>query len=202
MSQFTEENLFAEPRSSATLKLVAVFAALAVTVLVFVGYTTLRKRHAEDAALSIEASQPKAQPKPSPKAVIFVDEALLKGGMTTLSGVVQNTSSEDLGPLSIELELKRRTGGVTESKLVDLQPSLLKPQQQGRYSVQLKAQDYGSARVIALRSTSDSSSIAYLTEQGQKRPLERLDPKTVVVDKPRSKGGEFLNTPDNPARVP
>lgn len=135
-------------------------------------------------------------------ALITVDEALLKGGTTTLGGTVKNTATEPMGPLSVELELKRRTGGGTDTKLVTLQPSQLVPQQEGRYSLQVKAQDYGSARVVGLRAGADSASIPYTTAQGQKRPLERLESKSVLVDKPRSKAGGFLNTPETPARVP
>lgn len=203
MSEYPEENIFAEPKSSSTLKLVAVIAAVAVTVIVFFGYTTIRKRHAAETAATLSAAQPKTDPRPVPKALILVDDAMLKAGITTLGGTVTNTSNEELGPLAVELELKKRTGGDVEMRMVNLQPPNLKPQEEGRYSLQLKASEFGSARVVALRKVSDSASIGYTTAQGQKRPNERLESKTVVVDKPRSKGsGEFLNTPDNPARVP
>lgn len=202
MSDFSEENILAEPRSSATLKLVAAVAAIAITVLVFVGYTMLKKRHAANTAAAILANQPKTEPKAPPKALILVDDALLKAGTTTLAGTVKNTSNEELGPLSVELELKKRLGGGVETRVVGLQPARLGPQEEGRYSLQLKAQDFRSARVVALRSASDSALVAYTTAQGQKRPSERLESKTVLVDKPKSKSGEFLNTPDKPARVP
>lgn len=202
MSDFSEENILAQPKSSATLKLVAAVAALAITVVVFVGYATLKRRHAEKTAASIRASQPKTEPKAPTKAVILVDDALLKAGTTTLAGTVKNISSEQLGPLSVELELKKRVGGGVETRVVGLQPDRLGPQEEGRYKLQLKAQDYGSARVVALKSGSDSALIGYTTTHGQKRPAERLESKTVLVDKPKSKGGEFLNTPDDPARVP
>jgi hypothetical protein len=200
MSEYPEENIFAEPKSSSTLKLVAAVAAVAITVLVFVGYTTIRKRHAEDAAATLQAAQPKTEPRPVPKAQILVDDAMLRAGTITLGGIVKNTSNEDLGPLVVELELKKRTGGGVETRSVGLQPANLKPQQEGRYLLQLKSQEFGTARVVALRT--GTTSIAYSTAQGLKRPEERLESKTILVDKPRSQGGEFLNTPDNPARVP
>jgi hypothetical protein len=43
--------------------------------------------------------------------------------------------------------------------------------------------------------------IVYSSSQGKKRPPEHLQPQIVVV-KRAGKPGEFLNTPDNPARVP
>jgi hypothetical protein len=202
MSEYPEENIFAEPKSSTTLKLVAAVAAIAVTVVVFFGYTTIRKRHAEKTAATLSAAQPKTEPRPEPKALILVDDAMLKAGTTTLGGTVKNTSNEELSGLTVELELKRRTGGGVETRTVNVEPSNLKPQEEGRYSLQLKAQEFGTARVIGLRAGPGSAAIAYTSAQGLKRPNERLESKTVVVDKPRSKGGEFLNTPDNPARVP
>ena len=201
MSDSLTNDTFVERGSSTTLKLIAVFAAFVVTVLVFVGYTYMRKRHADNAA-AIAAAVPTPEPRKPPKALILVDEALLKAGVTTIGGTVKNTSNESLTSLSVEIELKRRKDASTETKLVALEPAALSPQQEGRYVLQVKAQDYGSARVVALRGGSDSSSIAYSSAPGMKRPLERLESKTVVVDKPKSKGGDFLNTPDNPARVP
>ncbi|MEK6283820.1 MAG: hypothetical protein AABN95_25975 [Acidobacteriota bacterium] len=201
MSDSLQQDTFAEPRSSATLKLIAALSALLITVLVFVGYAYLRKRHAADNAASI-AALPTPEPRKSPKALIMVDEALLKGGTTTIGGIVKNTSSEAFGSLSVEIELKRRKDAGVETKVVPLHPAQLEPQQEGRYSLQVKAQDYGSARVVGLRTGSDSASLPFTTAQGQKRPPERLESKTVLVDKPRSKAGEFINTPDNPSRVP
>lgn len=201
MSDSLQEELFVEPKSSTSLKLIAALAAVVITVAVMAGYGFLRRRHAENTAASLAAARPSPEPRQSPKALIVVDEALLKGGTTTIGGTVKNTSSEPLGPLSVEVELKRRKDGGADVKLVALEPQQLDPQQESRYSLQVKAQDYSSARVTALRIGSETA-VAFTTAQGQKRPLERLESKTVVVGKPKSKGGEFLNTPDTPARVP
>jgi hypothetical protein len=172
-----------------------------LTALVFFGYTLLRKRHAENLAASAPVSTSVAEQKGPVKAVILVDDALLEGNKTTLGGTVRNTSTETLQGLSVELELKHRADGTAERKIVALQPASIGPQQEGRYSIQLKAQDYSAARVVALK-TSANQEIAYTTAAGQKRPLERLESKTITVDKRSSKRDEFLNSPDNPARVP
>ena len=201
MSDCLQEELFVEPKSSTSRKLIEALAAVVITVAVLAGYGYLRRRHAENTAASLAAARPSPEPRQSPKALIVVDEALLKGGTTTIAGTVKNTSSEPLGPLSVEVELKRRKDGGADVKLVALEPQDLDPQQESRYSLQLKAQDYSSARVTALRMGSETA-VAFTTAQGQKRPLERLESKTVVVGKPKSKGGEFLNTPDTQARVP
>jgi hypothetical protein len=199
----SQDHIFHEPNRSTGSKLLAVLTALLLTALVFGGYTLLRRRHAQDAALSTANSAPATPARRSPKALVVVDEALLQGGKTIISGTVRNTSSEQLGELAVELELKRRNDGTTETQFVGLQPAQLEPQQEGRYSLQLRAQEYGSARLVALKSGSNQLPIPYVTAQGQKRPAERLESKTVIIGKPSSsKAGEFLNSPDNPARVP
>lgn len=198
-----DEELFAEPRGSFGPRVIAALCALLVTALVFVGYTLLRKRHAQDVNSSTAASQAvSAEPKGPPKAIILVDDALLQGGKTTIGGTVQNTSTEKLQGLSVELELKRRKDGAVEKRIIALEPSVLEPQQEGRYSLQLKAQDYGSARLTGLKAGPDFQSISYTTGAGQKRPPERLESKTITVDKRSSRRVEFLNSPDKPARVP
>src|SRR6267143_1492704 len=45
--------------------------------------------------------------------------------------------------------------------------------------------------------------IPFKTLPGAQRPLEKTpDGKTIVVSRPRPRGEEFINTPDNPAKVP
>jgi hypothetical protein len=193
------EEVFIEATESSGLKIAAAVSALLITALVFVGYSYLRKRHAQSVA---PATQIGGAPKAPPRALILVDEPLLQGSNTVLGGAVKNISNEKLSALSVELELKRRAGGTIEKKQVPLSPADLDPSQEGRYSLQLKAQDYASAKVISLRAAPESSMVAYTLSQGEKRPPERLDSKTIKVDKPPGRRSEFLNSPDNPARVP
>jgi hypothetical protein len=193
--------LFEEPKRSVAPMLVAGLAALLITGLVFLGYALLRKRHAQDFGSLASTSVTTAPVKQIPKALIVVDEAMLQGGLTIIGGAVKNTSTEKLQGLSVELELRRRKDATTEVKSIPLNPGELEPQQEGRYALQVKSQDYSSARLVGL-TAGPSMKLAYITAQGQKRPLERLDQKTIVVDKSPSKGGGFLNSPDNPTRVP
>jgi hypothetical protein len=194
------EEVFIEASESSGLKFAAAVAALVITALVFVGYAYLRKRHERSAGPIQQAAS--TQPRVPPQALILVDEALLQGSNTLLGGTVKNIGNERLSGLSVELELKRRTGGTTEKKQVLLSPAELDASQEGRYSLQLKAQDYLSAKVVALRSGSQVS-VPYTLAQGDKRPPERLESKTIKVDKPPpGKRSEFLNSPDKPARVP
>lgn len=198
MIESHQDHFFEENKRSTLPLVLAGVCALLITGLVFAGYTLLRKRHA-DSGLALTA--PQSQEVKPAKALIIVDEALLKNDQTLLGGAVKNTSNEKLENLAVELELRSRKGGSTEIKLVNLLPATLEPQQEGRYSLQLKAADYSSAHLSRLLSGAALAEIAYTTAAGQKRPLERLEQKTIIVNKP-SKGGEFLNSPDNPARVP
>jgi hypothetical protein len=193
--------LLVEPKRSVGLKVLAGISALVITALVFTGYALLRKRHAQRSAGVVVSSPGPAQRKP-PKALVMVDDALLLGSKTIIGGTVRNTSTEKLEGLALELELMRRKDGVPEKQLVALAPAQLEPEQEGRYSLELKAQDYGSARLVGLKAGPDLVSLPYTTARGQKRPPERLESKTITIGKPPSKGGEFLNSPDKPARVP
>lgn len=200
------EEAFAESKRSPAIKILGAILALVCTAAVFVGYTYLRNKHAREAADSVAAqallSQPDA-PKGPPQALITVDDAMLSPGKTLLGGTIKNTSNQRLGPLTIELELKRRKDGGVDKKSIALQPAEIDPQQEARYSIEIQTQEYGSARVSALRSDGAAEPLPYSTAQGRKRPLERTESKTINVDKRQpSKRDEFLNSADNPARVP
>jgi hypothetical protein len=199
MIESHENELFVEPKSSAGPKLLGGLAALLITALVFAGYALLRKRHAGSLVSSQQATTATSKP---PQALIIIDEALLQGGKTTIGGVVRNTSSEKLDGLAVELELRRRKDAGIETRSLPLAPANLDSQQEGRYLLEVKAQDYSSARLVGLKAGPNSLPLPYATAQGQKRPLERLEGKTIIVGRPSGKGGEFLNSPESPARVP
>jgi hypothetical protein len=195
------EEVFIEATESSGLKIAAAVAALLITAIVFAGYAYLRKRQAQSAAPIQQAAS--VSPKAPAQALILVDEALLQGTNTVLGGSVRNISNGKLGALSVELELKRRRSDTTERKQVPLTPADLDTSQVGRYSLQLKAQDYVSAKVVALHTGSENAVIPYTLAQGDKRPQEKLESKTIKIDKSApGKRSEFLNSPDNPARVP
>lgn len=195
------EEVFIKATESSGLKIAAAVAALLITAIVFVGYGYLRHRQAQAAAAVQQAVS--TQPKAPPQALILVDEALLQGANTVLGGTVRNIGNAKLGGLSVELELKRRKSDTVERKQVPLTPADLETSQEGSYSLQLKAQDYISARVVALRTGSQDAVVPYTLAHGDKRPPEKLESKTIKIDKPApGKRSEFLNSPDNPARVP
>lgn len=204
LTDSTHTELLIEEKGSTGRKLVAVVCAVLLTAIVLAGFLYLRKRNAQQmlAATAAQARPPADTPKGPAKAHILVDDALLKGGQTIVGGTVRNISPEKLSELTVALELRRRKDGILEQTSAVVEPRDLEPDQEGRYVLKLSAHEYLSVRLVALKGGSDSVLLAYTTASGQKRPPERLEPKVVTVPRAGPRGGEFLNSPDNPARVP
>lgn len=204
LTDSTHTELLIEEKRSTGRKLVAVVCALTVTAIVFAGYTYLRKRSAQQRLAATAAQAPPTSdiPKGPAKAHILVDEALLKGGQTIIGGTVKNISAEKLSGLTVALELRRRKDGSLEQTSAAVEPRDLEPDQEGRYFLKLPAQQYISVRLMGLKGGADSVLLAYTTASGQKRPPQRIEPKVVTVPRSGSQRGGFLNSPDNPARVP
>jgi hypothetical protein len=200
----THTELLLEEKRSTGPMVVAAVCALIVTAIVFAGYTHLRRRSAQQrlAAIAAQAPSPSDTRRGPAKAHILVDEALLKGGQSFIGGTVRNISDEKLTGLTVALELRRRKDGSLEQTSAAVEPHELEPTQEGRYLIQVPAQQYISVRLAGLKAGADSAHLAYTTASGQKRPLEKTEPKVVTVPRPGSGGDGFLNSPDNPARVP
>ena len=185
------------------LPLIAIICAVLITGLVFAGYAYLRKRHAQQILAATPAPRADATQVTGPaKAQIFVDEPLLEGEQTVIGGTIKNISTEELTGLSVDLDLKRRKDATTQKMTVQVSPVTLAPQQEARYSLRLRSADYSSVKLVALRGGPDSVPLAYTTSPGKKRPPERLEGKTIILSRPPPSKGGFLNTPDNPVRVP
>src|ERR1044071_7346448 len=199
---FHNEDAIARERESSKRKLLAVVCAVAVTAILLVGYGYIRKYHAQK--VIAENTPPpviETGSKGPPLAHIVVDEPTLEKGMTTIGGVVKNISKQDLNNLSVVIELRRRKDSGIEENLLHVTPAQLQPEQEGSYWLKVSALDYASIRLAGLKADPQSSLIAYSSSQGKKRTPERLEPKTIVV-KRAGKPGEFINSPDNPVRVP
>ena len=203
LTDSANSDLLSLEKRSVGLKLLAAVCAVLVTALVFGGYAYLRDRHSQQMLSgSGNVQNTVKEAKVAPKAHILVDDALLKGGHTLIGGSVKNISTERLAELSVELELRRRKDGVVDQTTVPINPRELEPGQEGRYSIKLPLQLYSSVRLAGLKGEPNSARLGFTSSQGQKRPPERLEPKIVTIPRSPSRGGEFLNSPDNPARVP
>jgi hypothetical protein len=189
-----------EAKRSSTLKAVAVVCAVLVTAALLAGYAVMRKRHAQQTLQAIALENPAPPPKVPPQAHIVMDEPLLKGTDTVIGGRVKNISNQKLSGLTVHLELRRRRNAEIAESLVSVDPSPLEAGEEGSYSVKFRAQEYSSVRLIGLSLEPNSTLLAYTSAQGKQRPPERLESKTIII-RPSSKRDEFLNSPDNPARV-
>ena len=199
---FHNEDAIARERESSKRKLLAVVCAVAVTAILLVGYGYIRKYHAQK-VIAENTPPPVVEtgPKGPPLAHVVIDEPTLEKGMTTIGGVVKNISKQDLSGLSVVIELRRRKDSGVEESVLPVTPAQLQPDEEGSYSLKVSAQEFASIRLAGLKADPQSSLIAYHSSQGKKRTPERLEPRTIVV-KRAGKPGEFINTPDNPARVP
>src|ERR1044071_1853559 len=199
---FHNEDAIARERESSKRKLLAVVCAVAVTAILLVGYGYIRKYHAQR-VIAENTPPPVADsgPKGPPVAHIVIDEPTLEKGMTTIGGFVRNISKHDLSGLSVVLELRRRKDGKLEQSALPVTPSPLQPEQEGSYALKVSAQEFASIRLAGLQADPQSALVAYTSAQGKKRTPERLEPRTIIV-KRSGKPGEFINTPDNPGRIP
>ncbi|HEY0760869.1 MAG TPA: hypothetical protein VGD61_00725 [Pyrinomonadaceae bacterium] len=196
------EKALAREQESTKRKLLAVVCAVGITAVLLVGYGYIRKYHAER-VLANSTPPPVADAGPKGPAVahIVVDEPTLEKGVTTIGGVVRNISKQELSGLSVVLELRRRKDGGLEQSALPVTPGQLQPEQEGSYALKIPAQDFASIRLAGLKADPQSALIAYTSSQGKKRTPERIEPRTIVV-KRGGKPGEFINSPDNPGRIP
>lgn len=197
----TEEALAREKESSKR-KLLAVVCAVAVTAILLIGYGVIRKRYAE--RLLAENTPPRVAdsgPKGPPLAHIVIDEPTLEKGMTTIGGVVRNISKQELRGLTVVIELRRRRDSGLEQTALAVTPTPLQPEQEGSYSLRVPVQEFASIRLAGLKADPQSALVAYTSAQGKKRTPERIEPRTIIV-KRSGKPGEFINSPDNPGRIP
>jgi hypothetical protein len=199
---FHQEEAIAQERETKRRLLLGIVCAMAVTALLIAGYAYIRRSHAERIlAENTPPPVPESSPKGPPLAHVVIDEPTLEKGFTVIGGVVKNTSNHELSSVSVVIELRRRKDGGLEEQALPVSPAVLQPQQEGVYSMKAAVQDFGSIRLAGLKADPQATHIVYTSAQGKKRPPERFEPRTIVV-KRSGKPGEFINTPDNPGRVP
>ena len=197
---FHPEEALSQAKESNKRKLLAVICAVAITALLLAGYAAVRKYHALRVARETPPVTEPASKGPA-LAHVVVDEPTLEKGMTTVGGVVKNISNQQLSGVSVKLEFRRRKDGKTEETVLPVTPAHLQPQEEGAYAAKFPVDDFASVRLAGVHAGPQSTLIVYSSSQGKKRAPERLQPQTIVV-KRAGKPGEFINTPDNPGRIP
>jgi hypothetical protein len=189
--------------SGSATKLVAVVSAIALASALLAGFVVLQKRHADKLAASRRAEQA-AQVNAPPQAQIFQDEVRLKGTGALVGGTVKNISNAQLEGLSVEIALKGRTPQQgTEQRSVSLSPDSLRPGEEGKYTLQISADEWSGAQVVRLHSNARQADVPFKPEMGERRPNERPPAAKIVIEQhPRRKGDDYINTPDTPIRIP
>jgi hypothetical protein len=189
--------------SGSATKLIAVVSAIALASALLVGFVVLRKRHDDKLAASRRA-EPLAQGNAPPQAQIFQDEVRLKGSGALVGGTVKNVSDAQLEGLSVGIALKGRTPQQgTEERTVSLSPGSLRPGEEGKYTLQISADEWSGAQVVRLHSDARHADVPFKPELGERRPAEKPPAAKVVIEqRPRRKGDDFINTPDTPIRIP
>jgi hypothetical protein len=198
---FHPEEAVTQQNESTKRKLLAAVCAVAITAILLAGYAYFRKYHAQQVLRDAASPAPESPQKGPVLAHVVIDEPTLEGNMTTVGGVVKNVSNQPLSGVSVTLELRRRKDGKNEPTVLAVTPGQLQPQQEGSYAAKFSIEDFASVRLASVQADPQSSTIVYTASQGKKRAPERLQPQ-VIVGKRSGKPGEFLNTPDNPGRVP
>jgi hypothetical protein len=199
---FHQENAIEQRHDSNRRLLLGIVCAVAVTALLVSGYALMRRKHAQRV---LAENQPppvtESGPKGPPVAHVVIDEPTLEKGFTVIGGAIKNISDRDLSDLFVVIEMRRRKDSGVEEVSLPVTPPVLQPQQEGAFSLKAAAQDYASIRLAGVKANPQATLVAYSSSQGKKRPPERFEPKVVVV-KRSGKPGEFINTPDNPGRIP
>lgn len=198
---FHPEQAAIQQHDSTRRKLLAVVCAVAVTAILLAGYTYFRKYHAQRVLQNATPPVAEVPHKGPALAHVVIDEPTLEKGMTTVGGIVKNISNQPLSGVSVTLELRRRKDGKSEQTVLAVTPGQLQPQQEGSYAARVSIDEFASVKLASVQADPQSTVIVYTASQGKKRPPERLQPQ-VVVGKRTTKPGDFINTPDNPGRVP
>lgn len=189
-----------EKRHSRRL-VIGFLCALLLTGAVFGGYLYLLKRHERQVAATQQVIE---NQKRVTRVEVFVDDATVNGKTTLLGGTIHNISSEPLHNVAVELQLRRRTGGGVETRSVTPETTELPPDGKARYTLELPVQNYISATFFRVVAGDNHTEVAFKAIPGAARPpMEPPASKTIIVGRPAPRGGEeFINTPNNPGKVP
>lgn len=203
-NNFITDNPEMRRTRSPLVMVISIIAAITVAAGLLIGVLVWRKWHEEK---TIVEKQPPAEAQRAAlpaKVQIYMDEPVRKGSQALVSGTVQNISNETLSNITVEVELSHKKDTGTELRSLEVSPKELVPDQKGKYALTLEG-DYRSYKLLRIKSGPKTEEIGFIPAPGAKRPVERAsEPKTIIVNRPSSprKGEEFINTPDNPARIP
>lgn len=194
-----------KPERPRAIKVISIIAALAVTAALLIGFLIWRKYHAEKVSSAEQADSKQEAPALPAKLQVYMDEPLRKGPEAIIGGTIHNISNETLSNIVIEMELTHRKDASREQRSLEVVPSELAPDQKARYSLTLTG-DYRSLKLLHIKTGPRAEIVGFKTAPGVPRPYEPAPEttRTVIITRPNQpkKGEEFINTPDNPAKIP
>ena len=133
-----------------------------------------------------------------PAVNVFENEPLLRGSQAVIGGTIQNISNQKLTDLIVEIELTGRDEGGKMLKEMQVTPASISPGEAGSYSLTISNREWAASKIVRLRSRVQAEEVAFNSLPGAKRPPERTpEGKTIIVQKPKPKGEEFINSPDD-----
>lgn len=195
-----------EPEHGRQPTTILVVVCLIIAAILAASYFIFFRQTAQSPATQ-EQSKKDAPQAASTEAQIFEDEPVIKGSNAIVGGRVRNISRESLRDLSLELELKRRSDGSTETRTVAVEPNDLAPGAEGKFSVSLPRDGFSQTQIKRLKSAARPAVVLFKTAPGAPRPREMpTEPptRTITIQRPSprsTKGDEFINTPDSPTKV-
>ena len=201
-----------DPGPSPIVKIVSIALAVCISAGLLVGFLIWRGWHESkvssgpDAVRAIEGTNRQAgsaAPALPVKVEILLDEPVRKGTEAVIGGTIRNISGERLSGLAVEFQLFHRADQESDVRVFELEPRDLEPGESGRYSSTLSG-DYRSLKLLRIMSGPAGQAIGFNTGTGARRPVAQPETKTIVVGRPAAprKGDDFINTPDNPAKIP
>jgi hypothetical protein len=179
--------------------LIGILCAVLLTGILLGGFLLLVKRHERQLAAAAQVENQKK----APEIEVFVDDTTVEGKKAMLSGTLHNISNEPVHGIAVELQLRRRVGAGVETRVVAPELSELAPDAKTRYSLEVPVADYISSTFLRVVAGENRSAVPFKALPGAARPpLATPASKTVTVNRPTPKGEEFINTPNNPGKVP
>lgn len=182
---------------------IAIICSVLLIIALAGGYFVLRRSQTQQFHSSARQSPtPVAEPA---KIQVYEDEVFLRKSEAVIGGTIENISAESLAQLQVTIKLQRRNGE-EELKTVPLSSAELTPGARATYALRVPSGSWDSVKVVAVAPPEAEVTYSFKSKRGKERPAEPPPAgvqRTVIVERPRPrpKGEEFINTPDNPVII-
>lgn len=186
-----------EPRLPRTVT-PSLFFLLPAILLLLISNLSCGKSESPGSAGSTSGLKSNTKVSKPPAVNVLENEPLLKGSQAVIGGTIQNISHQVLTDLIVEIELTGRDDGGKTRKEMQVTPASISPGEDGIYSLTISNRDWSASKIVRIRSRAQAEDLAFTSQPGARRPPERTpDGKTIIVQRPKSKGEEFINSPDD-----